>query len=76
MAFYKKLFQKTKQIGGGLKFIQENFPTGARQLKKKIQYVAAGGAYGKQMEKRSQATPAGTKTLKSLKTKGFWGTLK
>jgi hypothetical protein len=74
--FYRKLFGKVKQMKQGVKFIQEYFPVGAKQIGRKIKYHLAGGAYGKQMERRYQRTPEGKKIMKSLETKGFWKTLK
>lgn len=36
MNFYKKLFQKTKQAKQGVKFIQKNFPVGAKYYGRKV----------------------------------------
>ena len=72
MNFYKKLFQKTKQMKQGVKFIQENFPVGAKQIGRKIKYHLAGGAYGEKEAKRAEKTPEGKGLIEKIKAKKFW----
>lgn len=76
MSFYRSLFRKTKQMGKGLKFIQENFPAGARKVKRKVKYIVEGGAYGEKEMRRIRKTPEGRARQKSLKERGFLKTLR